>query len=83
VLVRISDHHINRTSEFGTTHGTLWEGDQHVPMLWLGKSIKHVRDDTARQVVDLAPTLAHVLGLDPLPTMVGQVVTRILKEEGE
>jgi predicted AlkP superfamily pyrophosphatase or phosphodiesterase len=79
VLVRLADHHISRNSEFGTTHGTPWDGDQHVPMLWLGRSIEHVRDDAPHQVVDLAPTLARILGLEPAPTMDGAVIPSLVR----
>ncbi|MGA7305249.1 MAG: alkaline phosphatase family protein [Rhodothermales bacterium] len=81
ILIRLSNHHINSSSEFGTTHGTPWEGDRHVPMLWLGGTVaKGVYDDSLH-VVDLAPTLATMLGLVIPSTMAGHVIGKLLVRE--
>ena len=81
ILIRLANHHINSSSEFGTSHGTPWEGDRHVPMLWLGSTVaKGVYDDSLH-VVDLAPTLATMLGLDIPSTMAGHVIGKLLVRE--
>jgi predicted AlkP superfamily pyrophosphatase or phosphodiesterase len=78
ILVRLAEHHINRESEFGTTHGTPWDGDQHVPILWYGHSIPRVSNDEPWNVVDIAPTIATLLGLDPTETMDGRVISPVI-----
>ncbi|HUF08354.1 MAG TPA: alkaline phosphatase family protein [Rhodothermales bacterium] len=78
ILVRLAEHHINRESEFGTTHGTPWEGDQHVPILWFGHSISRVSNDEPWNVVDIAPTVATLLGIDPAETMDGRIISPVI-----
>jgi len=74
LFVRLADHHIDRTSEFGTTHGTVWEGDRHVPMLWYGRNVKAGTISDPANVIDLAPTLLHAIGLPPDEGMDGNVL---------
>lgn len=47
----------------GTTHGTLWSYDRHVPLLWYGWHIP--KGETVRQtyIADIAPTLAALLNI--------------------
>jgi predicted AlkP superfamily pyrophosphatase or phosphodiesterase len=50
-------------SASGTTHGSAYEDDQHVPMLFLGSGIKPGKYQDAATPADLAPTLAALLGV--------------------
>jgi len=43
----------------GTTHGTLHDYDQHVPLIFFGGAIHARRDRTPVTPADIAPTLAH------------------------
>ena len=57
----------------GTTHGSPYAYDTHVPILmygppWIGKG----RIDKRVEVVDIASTLAELLGVDPPATAEGQ-----------
>jgi hypothetical protein len=47
----------------GTSHGTPYWYDRHVPMIFMGAGIKPGRDDTRAATVDFAPTLARLLRL--------------------
>jgi len=47
----------------GTTHGTLHEYDQHVPLIILGGGVRHRRDRSAATPADVAPTLATFAGV--------------------
>ncbi|MEO5676155.1 MAG: alkaline phosphatase family protein [Usitatibacter sp.] len=50
----------------GTTHGGPHAADTHVPILFYGAPwVKPGRSDTPVQVVDIAPTLASILGIPP------------------
>ena len=50
----------------GTTHGGPHAPDTHVPILFYGAPwVKAGRFDTPVQVVDIAPTLAAILGISP------------------
>ncbi len=57
------------------THGSPHAYDTHVPLLlWGPPWVKPGRVDARVQVVDLAPTLAHWLGLPPPPASQGRVL---------
>ena len=48
----------------GTTHGTTYDYDRHVPIIFMGGAIKNgsYSDDCGPE--DIAPTLAKILGFD-------------------
>jgi predicted AlkP superfamily pyrophosphatase or phosphodiesterase len=46
----------------GTTHGSPFSYDTHVPMLWLGYGVTRGRSFDRTEIPDIAPTLAHILG---------------------
>jgi hypothetical protein len=58
----------------GTTHGTPYEYDNHVPLLWYGIGVKPGVHPEQVGVNDLAPTLARLLGLPALPQSEGRVL---------
>lgn len=45
----------------GTSHGTPYWHDRHVPMIFMGAGIRAGRDSTRAATVDFAPTLARLL----------------------
>jgi hypothetical protein len=45
----------------GTSHGTPYWYDRHVPMMFMGPGIRAGRDGARASTVDFAPTLARVL----------------------
>jgi hypothetical protein len=61
----------------GTTHGTPWDYDQRVPLLFHGAGIAPGRYLTPAGPVDLAPTLAHLAGIT-LARTDGRVLTEAL-----
>ena len=55
------------------THGSPHEYDSHVPLLFWGPAwVRPGRIDTAVEVVDIAPTLARMLGVAPPPASEGK-----------
>ncbi|WP_254054218.1 alkaline phosphatase family protein [Sphingorhabdus sp. EL138] len=46
------------------THGSPWEYDRRVPILFWRKGMSHFEQPLAVQTVDIAPTLAAIIGLD-------------------
>ena len=48
----------------GASHGTPYEHDRHVPLLFFGAGIKPGRHDEPCGPEDIAPTLARLLGFD-------------------
>ncbi|MCX6134473.1 MAG: alkaline phosphatase family protein [Ignavibacteriales bacterium] len=68
-LILPRKNYLFTTSTTGTTHGTPYSYDTHVPMLFLGKGMKPARITNPAQTVDIAPTIARLMGI-PFPKTV-------------
>ncbi len=66
VALRLRKNYFLDSSDNGTTHGTCYHYDCIVPMIFWGAGTGSQIDSTAIEIVDLAPTLAELLGI-PLP----------------
>ncbi len=64
LVLQLKPYYLVTPVPYGTTHGSPYEYDSHVPMIFLGERVKPGRIDTPHKTVDLAPTLAHWLNLD-------------------
>jgi hypothetical protein len=64
----------------GTTHGTTFSYDAHVPVIFMGSGIKTGRFDEAIAVNDIAPTLATLLGVETPTGSVGRVLGEIFEK---
>jgi len=56
----------------GTTHGTPYDYDTHVPLVWFGAGVPPGMHSERVAVEDLAPTLAGLLGVDLPPEAKGR-----------
>ena len=63
----------------GANHGTPYDYDTHVPMLFLGPRIKAGRYDSNVAPNDIAPTLATILEIETPSGSSGRVLTEMLK----
>ena len=61
------------------THGSPNDEDAHVPLLFWGSAVRAGHFDEFARVVDIAPTLAQVLGVPPLQRLDGHVLTHALR----
>jgi arylsulfatase A-like enzyme len=61
------------------THGTPHDYDAHVPVLFYGTGVKAGRYPEFTRVVDMAPTLASILGVPPLERLDGHVLSAAIK----
>ncbi len=52
-------------SRSATTHGSPWDYDTHVPLLWLGAGIGSGSSTAPVSPAQIAPTLAKLLGVEP------------------
>jgi len=66
-------------SKEGTSHGTPFSYDTHVPVIFLGRGIRAGRYDENIRVADIAPTLAALLGVNAPSGSVGRVLPVIEK----
>ena len=65
-------------STSGTTHGTPFSYDTHIPLVLMGPGIRPGRYDRNVLLNDLAPTLATLLDVETPSGSSGQVLTEIL-----
>jgi arylsulfatase A-like enzyme len=63
----------------GTSHGTPFSYDTHVPVIFLGRGIRPGRYDENVRTADIAPTLAALLGVNTPSGSVGRVLPIIEK----
>ncbi|MBN8701994.1 MAG: alkaline phosphatase family protein [Bacteroidetes bacterium] len=63
----------------GTTHGSAYNYDTHVPLIWYGGAIKSGSTNEAVNITDIAPTLSNILNI-PYPNgCTGKVITGVIK----
>jgi predicted AlkP superfamily pyrophosphatase or phosphodiesterase len=60
-------------------HGSPTDDDARVPLVLWGAAFRAGRHDVPARTVDLAPTLAQVLGLRPAERLDGRVLAEVLK----
>ncbi len=63
----------------GTTHGTGYSYDTHVPIIMFGKAFKPGIYQMAVSPSDIAPTLSQVLQITPPSNTTGRVITEVIK----
>ena len=64
VTARLVEFAYLTSSPGGTGHGSAYEYDRHVPLMFLGPSIRRSRYDGETGPEDIAVSLAHILDLD-------------------
>ena len=86
-VILVYDYGIMPTSDFrtrankvrGANHGSGYEYDTHVPMLWFGQGIPQGTSSRKVHPVDIAPTLAQMLSLPGGGEMTGIPLPEVLK----
>jgi predicted AlkP superfamily pyrophosphatase or phosphodiesterase len=66
-------------TQTGATHGTAFDYDTHVPVIFMGAGIKPGRYDNSIVVNDIAPTLATILDVETPSGSVGRVLTEMFR----
>lgn len=62
-------------SPTGTTHGSVFDYDSHVPLIFMGPRIRPGRDDRAVAPTAIAPTLALVVGVSVTGDAIPELIT--------
>lgn len=73
---------LTRFSTWGgnvASHGSVYDYDSHVPLIFSGFGIKPGKIDEPVRTVDIAPTLAALLGIKPLEALDGVVLRSALR----
>ncbi|HEY4100746.1 MAG TPA: alkaline phosphatase family protein [Gemmatimonadales bacterium] len=79
VAVSANPHWIFSGSSDGTTHGTTNPDDVTVPMLFRVPGERAARIDRVVRTVDIAPTLASLLGIAPLEQVEGVALAEVVR----
>jgi predicted AlkP superfamily pyrophosphatase or phosphodiesterase len=61
------------------THGSPHDSDAHVPIIFYGAGVKPGRTAKRVLVVDIAPTLAHIVGVHPMERLDGHILQEAVK----
>ncbi len=64
VTVRLRENHILRPAATGTSHGSPYRYDTHVPIIFYGSRISAGEFSERVRTADIAPTLAHILEIE-------------------
>lgn len=67
----------------GTTHGTPYSYDTHIPLILMGSCIRQGHYSKDVELNDLAPTLATILAIEVPSGSVGRALSEIIKAPGE
>lgn len=65
--------------EKGTTHGTIFPYDTHIPLVFYGWGVKPGKDYSRTYITDIAPTIAALLKIQEPNGTVGKIVTGLFK----
>jgi len=63
----------------GTTHGTWYSYDSHIPLLWYGWGIRQGKLNRETYMTDIAPTVAALLRIQMPSGTVGKVIPEVIK----
>jgi phosphopentomutase len=63
----------------GSTHGSWYPYDSHIPLLWMGWGIKQGKSNQTRYMTDIAPTVAALLRIQMPNGAIGQPITEAIK----
>jgi predicted AlkP superfamily pyrophosphatase or phosphodiesterase len=61
------------------THGSPYDQDAHVPIMFYGSQVKPGRYTTFARTVDMAPTLARIIGVTPTEKLDGVPLTQAIR----
>lgn len=64
LIIQGKEYYLAKTKS-GTTHGSPYDYDTHVPLIFLGAGIPSGKINSKARTADIAPTLANLLGISP------------------
>jgi predicted AlkP superfamily pyrophosphatase or phosphodiesterase len=76
VLIRFKEHYVTGSST--ANHGSTYRYDTHVPIILAGRNVAPGRYNDRVRTVDIAPTLALLLGLETPSDLDGRALTSAL-----
>lgn len=71
----------NERAKQGTSHGSAFNYDTHVPMLFYGEDVPKQEVFTPYTITDIAATLVHILNVQRPNAMTGQPMTELFADD--
>ena len=62
-----------------TTHGSGYNYDTHVPLIWFGWQIEEGESYKRQTITDIAPTISHMLGIGLPNGATGEPILEVLR----
>lgn len=75
----LDKHKNNEKARKGTSHGSAFSYDTHVPLLWYGKNIPKQEIFRSIDITDIAATLAHILYVQHPSALTGRPIVELFK----
>ena len=63
----------------GTTHGSGYSYDTHIPIIFFGKGIKKGISKKKYEIIDIAPTISNLLQIEFPNGSTGKIIDEVLK----
>jgi len=79
IIFKLKENVINYGNK-GTTHGSGYTYDTHVPLIFFGKKIVQGESNVKTKITDIAPTIAKLLGLKQMSDSTGEVLGFVIKD---
>ena len=77
-IIIVTDPGYASYSRTGSTHGTAFNYDTHVPLLFFGKGINHGKTFQRTEITDIAPTISALLGISFPDGAIGNPLTFVI-----
>ncbi len=79
IIIRYKEHYLYLMASGGTTHETPYRYDTHVPLVFWGPGIPAGRYDRRVRTVDIAPTVAALLGVETPDDLDGVLLQEVVQ----
>lgn len=81
LMIVLRPAHLSGSRRKGTTHGTAFNYDTHIPLIFYGKGIEQGASAKATKITDIVPTMASLIGI-PFPNAAtGDVLTEVIEKD--
>jgi predicted AlkP superfamily pyrophosphatase or phosphodiesterase len=64
---------------YGTSHGSTYDYDTHVPLIFAGSGIRNMQHNAKVRTVDAASTIAAILGIEPAGEIDGRSLLEVIR----
>ena len=80
VIVVHEPNYLSSSHRTGTSHGSAYNYDTHVPLIFYGKGIKHGSTLKKTEIADIAPTISALLGISFPNAATGAVLDFVIED---